>query len=116
MIDLIDNIHNTKNYNKHKYKALIKKKYNINTVFGKNNKKNNNKWPVSTQIYCFWDCHPFSNIPISIPTKVENGVYHFFGCFCSLECAAAYIFKNFKDNKWEIYSLLHTFYNQTRKN
>ena len=90
--EIIEDIHLTQKKYKNEYKPLSKKSYNINTIFGK---KNLTSWPKSTQIHCFWDCHPFNNIPISIPLKVENGVYHVYGCFCSLECAAAYIFKNY---------------------
>ena len=27
------------------------------------------EWPKSTNIYCYWDSHPFTCTPISIPTK-----------------------------------------------
>ena len=108
--DIIIDIFNTKNQNKNNFKNRTKKVYNINTQF----KKNIEDWPKTTQIHCFWDSHPFNNIPISIPLKIDEDNYHLYGCFCSLECAAAYIFKNYK-NKWELYSLLHNFYNQDKK-
>ena len=109
--DIIEDIKNTTKKNKIDYKPLNKKIYNINTIFGDKGLEN---WPRTTQIHCFWDCHPFNNVPIAIPLKIEDNVYHVYGCFCSLECAAAYIFKNY-ENKWELYSLLHVFYNQTEK-
>ena len=44
-----------------------------------------------------------------MPTKIVKDTFYLYGCFCSLECAAAYIFKNY-DNPWELYSLLHLYY------
>tara|TARA_Y100000590_G_scaffold169390_1_gene193986 strand:+ start:335 stop:1603 length:1269 start_codon:yes stop_codon:yes gene_type:complete len=108
--EIINDIKKTYKQNKKNYKSPENKTYNTLTQFKDGNK--NMKWPTKTSVYCFWDCHPFSNIPIAIPTKIENGVYHLYGCFCSLECAAAYIFETY-ENPWEKYSLLHLLYNKT---
>jgi hypothetical protein len=51
------------------------------------------------------------------PEKYENGVFTVFGCFCSCECAAAYIMKyNDYCRAWEQYSLLNTMNNIISKN
>lgn len=57
---------------------------------------------------CFWDTCSFSNNPVYIHINNKN-VY---GCFCSPECAAAYLFNEHCDinTKWERYSLLHNVY------
>ena len=91
------------------YQILHNKNFILNSPF-----QQKKEWPKSTNIYCYWDSHPFTCTPVSIPTKFVNNKYHLFGCFCSLECAAAYIFKNYS-NKYELYSLLHSFYQQKTK-
>lgn len=44
----------------------------------------------STDIYCWWCCHPFDNPPCQLPEKYYEKKYHVFGCFCSYNCALAY--------------------------
>jgi hypothetical protein len=73
-------------------------------------------WPQSVSVCCGWDFHPFTNMPIAIPTKFEDGKLHVTDVFCSLECAAAYIFCNEEghfDDPDELYSLLHYVYKQS---
>ncbi len=50
------------------------------------------KWPVQTDVCCWWDCHTFSGTPIGLPVRYDAKTDRFegYGCFCSLECAAAY--------------------------
>jgi hypothetical protein len=72
-------------------------------------KNKNNEWPSNTSTCCYWCCHKFDNSPFGIPVNFSNGHFEVFGCFCSLECAAAY---NFKDNEsidevWERYNLIN---------
>lgn len=70
------------------------------------------KIPQRTNIHCYWDCHPFNNPPCMIPEKYENNIFTVYGCFCSCECAAAYIMKyNDYCRAWEQYSLLNTMNN-----
>ena len=66
-------------------------------------------WPISTNISCFWCCNPFHNQPFGIPIKYAGGKFHVFGCFCSLECAAAYNFYSHevKHDVWESYNLIN---------
>ena len=88
---------------------------NINTL---NNKKYiynnleefilNKKWNKKTNVCCFWCCHSFTNIPFGIPIKYKDEKFHVYGCFCSLECAAAYNFSEEKiiQDSWECYNLI----------
>lgn len=72
-------------------------------------KSKNNEWPTTTQISCYWCCHKFNNAPFGIPVKYVDNKYHVFGCFCSLECAAAFNFgsKESVDEIWEQYNLIN---------
>lgn len=74
-------------------------------------KNKQNEWPISTSICCYWCCHSFTNTPFGIPVKYINGKFYVYGCFCSLECAAAYNNgnKNNMDEMLERYSLINLF-------
>lgn len=69
----------------------------------------NEDWCNRTNYWCYWDCHPFENQPFGIPIKYNNGKFHVYGCFCSLECAVAYNFyaNENMDNVWENFNLLN---------
>ena len=59
---------------------------------------------------CFWCCHNFDTIPVSLPKYYLDNVFHLYGNFCSYNCAAAYSF-NMNDSKiWERYALLNLLY------
>jgi len=67
------------------------------------------KWKETTNVYCWWCVHPFTNPPFGLPIKYENSTYYVQGCFCSLNCAKAY---NLKENNYrttEINSLIEDF-------
>lgn len=72
-------------------------------------KNKNNEWPANTSIACYWCCHRFDNSPYGIPVSYNNDAFEVFGCFCSLECAAAYNFKNNDaiDEVWERHNLIN---------
>ena len=78
-------------------------------------KNKNKEWPTNTSIACYWCCHKFDTVPFGIPVEYFKDTYgvneHFrvFGCFCSLECAAAYNFNSRKsqDEIWERYNLIN---------
>jgi hypothetical protein len=72
-------------------------------------KNKNNEWPTNTSICCYWCCHNFDNAPFGIPVSYSNGNFDVYGCFCSLECAAAYNFKSTEslDEIWERYNLIN---------
>lgn len=61
---------------------------------------------------CFWCTCPFDNPPIYIPKQERNGQIEVYGCFCSPECAVAYLKREPIDTStlWERYSLLNNIY------
>ena len=61
---------------------------------------------------CFWCSYEFNNLPIYIPKYYINGNYEVYGCFCTPECACAYLCNEKIDTstKWERYSLLNSIY------
>jgi hypothetical protein len=61
---------------------------------------------------CFWCTCDFDNPPIYIPKYELNNSYQCYGCFCSPECAVAYLFKEHIDSstKFERYHLLNHIY------
>ena len=61
---------------------------------------------------CFWCTCGFDNPPIYIPKFELNGTYHSYGCFCSPECATAFLFKESIDTstRFERYHLLNHIY------
>lgn len=61
-----------------------------------------------TNSCCFWCTYEFSNLPIAIPKFEMNQTYHVYGCFCSPECAVAYLMNENLDSstKFERYHLL----------
>lgn len=71
-------------------------------------KNKNNEWPANTSIACYWCCHSFCNAPVGIPVSFHKDHFEVFGCFCSLECAAAYNFKSHEsvDEMWERHNLI----------
>ena len=76
------------------------------------------EWPKSTEISCFWCCHQFDNVPCTIPEEYYNSLFKVKGCFCSFNCATAYLFKNESNTNilWEKYSMLHLLRNKLLNN
>jgi len=74
-------------------------------------KSRNSEWPMSTNVYCHWCCHPFQGVPIGLPIKMtmNEQQYCVTGCYCSLECACAYNFASREsvDERLSRYSLLN---------
>ena len=68
--------------------------------------------PDSTDVACFWDCHPFKGQPCVIPVGIEEGIWRVQGNFCCPECAAAFLFNERLDLhvQWERYALLNRLY------
>jgi len=91
-------------------KFIMKKNLNkIMYEFLEANKKG--EWPMSTNIYCMWCCHPFDGPPCALPVRYVDEKFYVWGCFCSFNCAAAYNFKEYKVSEvWERYSLLNLMY------
>ena len=61
---------------------------------------------------CFWCTYAFDNPPIFIPQHEIKQTYHVYGCFCSPECATAYLMNEKIDSsiKFERYQLLNYLY------
>ena len=61
---------------------------------------------------CFWCTYDFNSPPCYIPEKKIKKTIYVYGCFCSPECAAAYLFNQQLDTstRWERYSLLNGLY------
>lgn len=70
-----------------------------------------------TESNCFWCTYSFENPPIHIPKHIIKDVYHVYGCFCSPECATAFLFDENIDNstRFERYSLLCSLYTKIFK-
>jgi hypothetical protein len=119
-IDLLDE----KNNNFLEYEMEEKKDKNVddykpNKMFKKNlknimyqfvNANNEKKWPETTNIYCWWCCHPFQDMPCALPENYSKEKFYVFGCFCSFNCTAAYNFSKNDENMWERYTLLNLMY------
>jgi hypothetical protein len=63
---------------------------------------------------CFWCTYSFDNSPIYIPKHQINKIYQCYGCFCSPECATAFLFKESIDTstRFERYYLLNHIYSK----
>ena len=94
---------------------IKKKENNIKDIWNKLRKlkydfHNNVNYKKSN---CFWCTCSFINNPTFIPKRVNNK-YEVYGCFCSPECAVAYLLnEKISDNVlWERYSLLNNLYSK----
>ena len=85
---------------------------NVNEKLKELQLKLHNNTVCETDSACFWCTYNFSNIPITIPKFEINGTYHVYGCFCSPECACAYLMNESIDSslKFERYHLLSYIY------
>jgi len=63
---------------------------------------------------CFWCTYEFDNPSIYIPKHYIKDSYHVYGCFCSPECATAYLMEENIDSstKFERYHLLNHIYSK----
>jgi len=61
---------------------------------------------------CFWCTYDFDNPPVYIPKYHIKDSYHVYGCFCSPECATAYLMEENIDSsaKFERYHLINHIY------
>ena len=88
----------------------ILKKNLRNILYEFINANNDKTWPESTNIYCWWCCHPFNGPPCAVPEYYRKERFYVNGCFCSFNCAASYNFSKNDNNMWERYSLLNLMY------
>ena len=63
---------------------------------------------------CFWCTYEFDNPPVYIPKHFIKDSYHVYGCFCSPECATAYLMEECIDSssKFERYHLINHIYSK----
>jgi hypothetical protein len=63
---------------------------------------------------CFWCTYDFDNPPIYIPKHYIKETYNVYGCFCSPECATAYLMEENIDSssKFERYHLINHIYSK----
>ena len=63
---------------------------------------------------CFWCTCDFDNPPVYVPKHYIKDSYHVYGCFCSPECATAYLMEENIDSsvKFERYHLLNHIYSK----
>ncbi len=63
---------------------------------------------------CFWCTCDFDNPPVYIPKHFIKETYHVYGCFCSPECATAYLMDENIDSssKFERYHLINHIYSK----
>lgn len=61
---------------------------------------------------CFWCTFDFDNSPVYIPKHFVKEAFDVYGCFCSPECATAYLMNEHIDSscKFERYHLLNNIY------
>lgn len=99
------NNNNSNNNNENEMKTISAKLKELTT----NLHLNNISYKKSA---CFWCTHDFDNPPIFIPKHEINAVYHCYGCFCSPECATAFLFKEHIDTatRFERYHLINHIY------
>lgn len=66
---------------------------------------------------CFWCTCDFDSPPIYIPKYIVKDTYNVYGCFCSPECAAAYLMNENIDTsiRFERYHLLNSLYGKIYK-
>ena len=71
-----------------------------------------NDYPSGKKSDCFWCTYYFDNPPIYIPARQRQDSIEVYGCFCSPQCAVAYLGKENIDSTtyWERYSLLNNVY------
>jgi hypothetical protein len=63
---------------------------------------------------CFWCTYEFDSPPVYIPKYFIKESYHVYGCFCSPECATAYLMEENIDSssKFERYHLINHIYSK----
>jgi hypothetical protein len=133
------NKNNAINFDEYKKKKLKKNNYNLE-IQKENINENKNKnttinqhliWDklklLRQQLYnndisdkrsdCFWCTCQFDNPPIFIPKCYVGNQIEVYGCFCSPECAVAYLKKEKIDTStlWERYSMLNNIYSKIYK-
>ena len=94
---------NKENETKEIWRKLKQLEHNLHT-----NNINNKKSA------CFWCTCDFDNPPVYIPKHFIKNSYHVYGCFCSPECAVAFLMEENIDSssKFERYYLMNHIYSK----
>lgn len=73
---------------------------------------------INSNSACFWCTCEFDHTSVHIPKYKLNEEYYVYGCYCSPECAAAYLFNETIDSsqKFERYQLMNYLYNTIYSN
>lgn len=96
--------------------STINETDNIKIIWNKLEKLSNNLHInniSNKKCACFHCTCDFDNIPIYIPKYELNNTYHVYGCFCSPECACAYLMNDKSidsTTRFERYQLLNYIY------
>lgn len=67
-------------------------------------------YPRTTDIRCWWCTYNFTTVPCGIPFNYIEGHYEVYGCFCSFNCALAYLNQGKFDKKNEKLAYLYLMY------
>ena len=105
---------NNTNENNDNNKSLLSSDKNVIWEKIKNLRYKLHNNDVDKRSACFWCTEPFDNPPIHIPKNQKNNVTEVYGCFCSPECAVAYLKKEPLDSSvlWERYAMLNNIYSK----
>lgn len=100
---------NLLNQENHNNTNKMKQEMSYNHIYAQSINININRNKKSA---CFWCSYDFDNLPIFIPKSIFNETYEVYGCFCTPECASAYLFNENIDSqlKWERYAMLNNIY------
>jgi hypothetical protein len=104
----INNDNTTVSYEQVTHKKEFDDSKNIHEKLKRLQVNLHNNTVCETESACFWCTYNFSNLPIAIPKFEINKTYHVYGCFCSPECATAYLMAENIDSsiRYERYHLL----------
>ena len=105
----------TKNFKENYNNNYITRKI-YDTFLSLNKTIDNKVWPINTSIHCMWCVHQFDTVPCGIPKKYKNNKFECYGCFCSFNCAASFLFDKKDYNMWEEYNLLNFLYRKLFEN
>lgn len=107
-----DDANNHNNPNNNNLKDIWKKLNHLKMCFHKSDVFQN-VGTSTRRSCCFWDTCEFDTPPIYVPKCIAaNGGYSVYGCFCSPECALAYLMNENVDTsvKFERCQLLNSMY------
>jgi len=113
-IDKVDNVDNVDKFDKNSNQE-IRSNENIKKTISNKLKSltlNIKRQNINKKSACFWCTYNFDNEPIYIPKNEINNKLLCYGCFCSPECACAYLMTENIDTstKFERYCLLNNTY------